>query len=83
MGGTDNDNEEYYDEERERDVVAAEVGRAALVELRSAVGLDLIVGDEGEGIRRCRIRVDIHPNSYGDILCRTIQRAAVIAAREE
>ena len=62
--------------------MAAEVGRAALVELRSAVGLDLIVGDEGEGIRHYRIRVD-HPKSYGDILCRTIQRAAVIAAREE
>ena len=63
--------------------MAAEVGRAALVELRSEVVLDLIVGDEGEGIRRYRICVDVHPKSYGDILCRTIQRAAVIAAREE
>ena len=61
----------------------AEVGRAALEELNLARGFDFIVGDKGEGIRRCRIRVDIHPNSYGDILCRTIQRAAVIAAREE
>ena len=50
MGGTNNDDEEYYGEER--DVVAAEVGRAALVELRSAGGFDLIVGDEGEKIRR-------------------------------
>ena len=33
-GGTDNDDKEYYDDERERDAVAAEVGRAALVELR-------------------------------------------------
>ena len=59
------------------------MGRAALVELRLTGGLDLIVGDKGEGICRCRIRVDIHPKSYGDILCRIIQRAAVIAAREE
>ena len=63
--------------------MAAEVGRSALVELRSAVGLDLIVGDEGEGIRHYRIRVDVHLKLYGDILCRTIQRAAVIAAMEE
>ena len=67
-GGTDNDDEEYYDEERERDAVAAEVGRVALVELRSAGGLDSIVEDEGEGIRRCRVRVDVHPKSYGDIV---------------
>ena len=50
VGGTNNDDEEYYGEER--DVVTAEVGRAALVELRSAGGFDLIVGDEGEKIRR-------------------------------
>ena len=48
--------------------MAAEVGRTDLVELRLTGGLDLIVGDKGEGICRCRIRVDIHPKSYGDII---------------
>ena len=64
-------------------MVPAEVGREALVELRSAGGLDLITRDEGEGISRCRIRVDVHPKSYRDIVCCALQRAAVIAAREE
>ena len=43
----------------------------------------MIVRDEDEGIHRCRIRVDVHPKSYGDIVCRALQRAAVIVAREE
>ena len=30
-GGVDNDKEEYYDEEKYRDVVTAEIGRAALM----------------------------------------------------
>ena len=63
--------------------MTAEVGREALAELRSVGGLELIVGDEGEGIRHCRIRVDVLPKLYGDILCRVLQRDAVIAAREE
>ena len=63
--------------------MAAEVGRAALVELRLAGGLDFIVRDEDELIRRCRIRVDVHPKSYGDIVCSALQSSAVIAARED
>ena len=43
----------------------------------------MIVRDKDEGIHRCRIRVDVHPKSYGDIACRALQRAAIIAAREE
>ena len=68
--------------ERDWDVVAAEVGRVALVDLRLAGGLDLIVGDEGEGICRCRIRIDVHPKLYGYILCCALQRYVFIAARE-
>ena len=45
--------------------------------------MNLVVGGEGEGIRCCRIRVNVHPKSYGDIVCRALQRAAVVAAREE
>ena len=55
----------------------------ALAELRSTGGLNLVVGDEGEGILCCRIRVDVHPKSYRDIVYHTLQRAAVITAREE
>ena len=61
----------------------AEVRRAALVELRSEGGLDFIVRDESEGIHRCRIRVDVHTESYEDIVCHALQRATVIAARKE
>ena len=64
-------------------MVAEEVGREALVELRLAGVLYLIVGDEGEGIHRCRIHVDVYPKSYGDIVFRALQRAVVIAEREE
>ena len=63
--------------------MAAEVGREALVELRFSGVLYLIVGDEGEGIHRCRIHADVYPKSYGDILFRALQRDAVIAEREE
>ena len=63
--------------------MAAEVVRAALVELMLAVGLYLIVEDEGEGIHRCRICVDVHPKSYGYIVCCALQRAAFTTAREE
>ena len=45
--------------------------------------MDLIVGDKGEVIFRCRIRINVHPKLYGDIVCRALQRAAVIAAREK
>ena len=82
-GDTDNNEKEYCNEERKRDVVAAEVGRAALVELSSTGGLYLISRDEGEGICRCRIRFKVHPKSYGDIVCGALQMSAVIAAREE
>ena len=34
------------------DVVAAEVGRSSLLEMRLLGGLGFIVGDWGEGIRR-------------------------------
>ena len=64
-------------------MVAAEVGRAALVELSSTGGLYLISRDEGEGICRCRIRFKVHPKSYGDIVCGALQMSEVIAAREE
>ena len=60
-----------------------EVGREVLVDLRSAGGLDLIVGDKGEVIRHCRICFDVHPKSYGYILCRALQRASIVATREE
>ena len=45
--------------------------------------MDSIVGDKGEGICRCRIRVDVHPKLCGDIVCRALQRAVVIAARDK
>ena len=45
--------------------------------------MNLVVVNEGEGIRCCSIRVNVHPKLYGDIVCRALQRAAVIAAREE
>ena len=80
-GETNNDDEGYCEKEKERNAVAVEVGRADLMELRSAGRLDLTVEDKGEGILRCRIRVDVHPNLYGDIVCRALQRASVIAAR--
>ena len=63
--------------------MAEEVGREALVELRLAGVLYLIVGDEGEGIHRCRIHVDVYPKSYRDIVFHALQRAAIIAEREE
>ena len=44
------------------------VVRADLVDLRSAGGLDLIVGDKCEEIWCCRIRIDFHPKSYRDIV---------------
>ena len=45
--------------------------------------MDFIVGDKGEVLCRCRIRVNVHPKLYGDIVCRALQRATVIAAREK
>ena len=43
----------------------------------------MIVGDEGEGIHRFRIHVNVHPKSYRDIVCRALHREAFIAEREE
>ena len=63
-------------------MVVAELERGPLVELRSVVGLDLILGDQGEGIRCCRICTNVHPKSYGDIVYRALQRDAIIEARE-
>ena len=42
-----------------------------------------IVGDKGEVIRRCKTLCNVHPKSYGNIVFRSLQSAAVIAAREE
>ena len=82
-GETNNDDEGYCEKEKERNAVAVEVGRADLMDLRSAGRLDLTVEDKGEGILRCSIHIGVHPNLYGDIVCCTFQRATVIAAREE